>query len=67
MSWFRPLLRLTLMTTWLCETAHGCEGIKPGWVRINFNYFISEPIFSYLVEAVRLVAREGSPTTTAVP
>jgi selenocysteine lyase/cysteine desulfurase len=41
------------------EIAHGCEGIKPGWVRINFNYFISEPVFSYLVEAVRLVAREG--------
>nr|WP_197676323.1 aminotransferase class V-fold PLP-dependent enzyme [Nakamurella panacisegetis] len=42
------------------EIAHGCEGIKPGWVRINFNYFISEPVFGYLVEAVRLVAREGS-------
>ena len=24
------------------EIAHGCEGIKPGWVRVNFNYFISE-------------------------
>ena len=41
------------------EIAHGCEGIKPGWVRINFNYFISEPVFSYLVDAVRLVARDG--------
>jgi len=41
------------------EIAHGCEGIKPGWVRINFNYFISEPVFTYLVDAVRLVAREG--------
>jgi selenocysteine lyase/cysteine desulfurase len=41
------------------EIAHGCEGIKPGWIRVNFNYFISEPVFSYLVEAVRLVAREG--------
>jgi len=38
---------------------HGCEGIKPGWVRVNFNYFISEPVFSYVVEAVRLVARDG--------
>jgi selenocysteine lyase/cysteine desulfurase len=38
---------------------HGCEGIKPGWVRVNFNYFISEPVFSYIVEAVRLVARDG--------
>jgi selenocysteine lyase/cysteine desulfurase len=41
------------------EIAHGCEGIKPGWVRVNFNYFISEAVFSYIVEAVRLVAREG--------
>jgi selenocysteine lyase/cysteine desulfurase len=41
------------------EIAHGCEGIKPGWVRVNFNYFISEPVFSYIVEAVRLVARDG--------
>jgi selenocysteine lyase/cysteine desulfurase len=37
----------------------GCEGIKPGWVRINFNYFISEAVFDYLVEAVRLVAQQG--------
>ena len=41
------------------EITHGCEGIKPGWVRINFNYFLSEPVFHYLVEAVRLVARDG--------
>jgi selenocysteine lyase/cysteine desulfurase len=41
------------------EIEHGCEGIKPGWVRINFNYFISEAVFTYIVEAVRLVAREG--------
>ena len=41
------------------EITGGCEGIKPGWVRMNFNYFISEPVFSYLVEAVRLVARDG--------
>ena len=24
------------------EITGGCEGIKPGWVRINFNYFVSE-------------------------
>jgi hypothetical protein len=41
------------------EITHGCEGIKPGWVRINFNYFISEAVFDYIVEAVRLVARDG--------
>ncbi len=41
------------------EITHGCEGIKPGWVRINFNYFISETVFSYLIEAVRMIARQG--------
>ncbi|NYD40915.1 aminotransferase class V-fold PLP-dependent enzyme [Nocardioides panaciterrulae] len=41
------------------EITHGCEGIKPGWVRVSFNYFISEAVFDYLVEAVRLVGREG--------
>jgi selenocysteine lyase/cysteine desulfurase len=41
------------------EIASGCEGIKPGWVRVNFNYFISEAVFSYVVDAVRLVARHG--------
>jgi len=41
------------------EIAHGCEGIKPGWIRVNFNYFISEAVFSYIIEAVRLVAKDG--------
>jgi selenocysteine lyase/cysteine desulfurase len=41
------------------EISHGCEGIKPGWVRINFNYFISETVFSYIVDAVGLVADHG--------
>jgi selenocysteine lyase/cysteine desulfurase len=41
------------------EIARGCEGIKPGWVRINFNYFISEAVFSYILEAVHLVATHG--------
>ncbi len=41
------------------EITHGCEGIKPGWVRVNFNYFIDEPVFAYIVAAVRMVARDG--------
>ena len=41
------------------EISHGCEGIKPGWTRINFNYFISEPVFEYLVRAVHLTAEFG--------
>lgn len=42
------------------EIARGCEGIKPGWVRVNFNYFISEAVFRYIVEAVALVAGQGA-------
>jgi len=41
------------------EVARGCEGIKPGWVRVNFNYFISEVAFSYILEAVHLIAEHG--------
>ena len=40
-------------------TLTGCEGIKPGWVRVNFNYFISEAVFEYIVAAVSLVAQHG--------
>ena len=24
------------------EIGHGCDGVKPGWTRVNLNYFISE-------------------------
>jgi hypothetical protein len=41
------------------EIAHGCEGIKPGWVRVNFNYFLSDTVADYIIEAVRLVGRDG--------
>ncbi len=41
------------------EIARGCEGIKPGWVRVNFNYFISEAVFQYILDAVHLIADEG--------
>jgi selenocysteine lyase/cysteine desulfurase len=41
------------------EITGGCEGIKPGWVRVNFNYFLSDAVADYIVEAVRLVARDG--------
>ena len=41
------------------EVVRGCEGIKPGWVRVNFNYFISEAVFSFILDAVDLVATEG--------
>ena len=51
------------------EIAHGCEGIKPGWVRVNFNYFISETVFEYVLRAVDMLAEPGveaaRPTTAS--
>jgi selenocysteine lyase/cysteine desulfurase len=41
------------------EISRGCEGIKPGWVRVNFNYFVDERVFQYIVDAVSLVASDG--------
>jgi selenocysteine lyase/cysteine desulfurase len=41
------------------EIVRGCEGIKPGWVRVNFNYFVSETVFQFLLDAVNLLANEG--------
>jgi selenocysteine lyase/cysteine desulfurase len=42
------------------EINRGCEGIKPGWVRINFNYFIDDATFEYLLDAVDFVADNGA-------
>jgi selenocysteine lyase/cysteine desulfurase len=42
------------------EVERGCEGIKPGWVRVNFNYFIADATFRYIVDAVDLIARLGA-------
>ena len=41
------------------EIERGCEGIKPGWVRVNFNYFISDAVFEFILAAVDLVASDG--------
>ncbi|HTR70018.1 MAG TPA: aminotransferase class V-fold PLP-dependent enzyme [Mycobacteriales bacterium] len=41
------------------EISAGCEGIKPGWVRVNFTYFLDETVADYIIEAVRFVASEG--------
>lgn len=41
------------------EIARGCEGIKPGWVRVNFNYFITDQVEEFMLDAVHLVANDG--------
>ncbi|MFE2910621.1 aminotransferase class V-fold PLP-dependent enzyme [Kitasatospora indigofera] len=40
-------------------TGHGCEGIKPGWARVNFHYFLTDTVRDYLIDAVDLTARYG--------
>ncbi len=37
----------------------GWEGIKPGWARLSLNYFVTDAVADYLVEAVDLVAGQG--------
>ncbi len=41
------------------EIVRGCEGVKPGWVRVNFNYFLSEEVFAFILDAVHLIAEHG--------
>lgn len=50
---------LTTSRGFECAIVAGAEGIKPGWVRVNFNYFISEPVFEFLLAAVHFLAEHG--------
>ncbi|MBI2893335.1 MAG: aminotransferase class V-fold PLP-dependent enzyme [Deltaproteobacteria bacterium] len=50
---------LTTSRGFECAILAGAEGIKPGWVRVNFNYFISDTVSRFLVDAVHFVATEG--------
>jgi selenocysteine lyase/cysteine desulfurase len=49
------------------ETSHAIDeqvqsgqmALRPGWVRLNFNYFIDKAEFDYLLDALLLVAERG--------
>jgi selenocysteine lyase/cysteine desulfurase len=41
------------------EVGHGCDGVKPGWARVNLNYFISPATADYIAAAVELIAADG--------
>jgi len=41
------------------EIGQGCDGVKPGWARVNLNYFISPATAGYIAAAVELVAADG--------
>lgn len=38
----------------------GSSGIKPGWVRLNFHYLMSDEDFAFVCDAVEFVARYGA-------
>ena len=42
------------------EILKGDTILRPGWVRLNFNYFIDDQEFEYLVSAVEMIAESGS-------
>jgi len=42
------------------EVLRGGEGIKLGWFRVNFNYFVSTTVVDYIIEAVHLIANDGA-------
>jgi hypothetical protein len=41
------------------EVAKGHMGAKLAFTRLSFNYFITETVFRYIVDAVHLLANEG--------
>lgn len=41
------------------ELYKGNVGSRPGWVRLNFNYFIPEEEFQFLIDAIVWVAEHG--------
>ena len=42
------------------EVLLGHEGVKLGWFRVNFNYFVSTAMVDYIVDAVNMVADHGA-------
>ena len=43
-----------------CVAHKGYEGVKPGWVRINIHYTMSEKEFQYIVEALKFIIKHGT-------
>jgi selenocysteine lyase/cysteine desulfurase/amino acid transporter len=42
------------------KAVDGWYGIKPGWTRVSFSFYLSERVFDYVVAAVHLVATHGA-------
>ena len=41
------------------EVCRGNSVLRPGWVRLNFNYFLDQETVEYLLRAVELIAEHG--------
>lgn len=41
------------------RVSEGESILKPGWVRLNFNYFLDEDTVDYLIDAIDLIAESG--------
>lgn len=56
------LLHIDLETSELYRQRirEGSHGIKPGWVRLNFHYLITDEQFDFLCNAIEFVARYGT-------
>ncbi len=41
------------------ELYKGAMILRPGWVRVNFNYFIDDQTFNYINSAIEMIAEHG--------
>ena len=41
------------------EVGRGRLGVKPGWARVSFNFFTSDAMADYIIDAVDLIGRYG--------
>lgn len=49
----------SLADTLLGACVKGAEYLKPGWFRVNFNYFFSNRLTDFIIKAVEFVATHG--------
>ncbi|KAK3419230.1 hypothetical protein EUGRSUZ_H04955 [Eucalyptus grandis] len=42
-----------------CAIQEGFAGVKPGWTRVSFPYYLSEEEFEYIIAALEFVASYG--------
>ena len=54
-------------SAWTPRSRSGHMGAKLAFTRLSFNYFISEAVFDYIVDAVHLVAERGLEAAAALP